>query len=111
MVLVIFFGQKSPEKRLFMKFVTVRDFRTKPGKIWKDLPIEQEIIITNKGKPIALLTPLSDSSLEDTIKSVRKARAIDAVKKMQQISIKNKNHKMSESEIDDIISRTRLIKK
>lgn len=94
-----------------MKFVTVRDFRTKPGKIWKDLLVEQEMIITNNGKPIALLTPLSDSNLEDTIKSVRKARAINAVKNMQQISKNNRNDEMDDSEIHDLISETRKSKK
>ncbi len=90
-----------------MKFVTVRDFRTKPAQIWKDLPIEQEMVITNNGKPIALLTPLSDENLEDTLKSVRRARAINAVKNMQQISIDNQNIKISNTDINDIISKTR----
>ncbi len=90
-----------------MKFITVRDFRTNPGKIWEELPAEQEMVITNNGKPVALLTPLSDSNLEETIKSVRKARAIDAVNAMQQKSLINKNNEMTDSEIDDIISRTR----
>ncbi len=90
-----------------MKFVTVRDFRTKPAQIWKDLPIEQEMVITNNGKPIALLTPLSDENLEDTLKSVRRARAINAVKNMQQISIDNQNIKLSNTDINDIISKTR----
>ena len=90
-----------------MKFVTVRDFRTKPAQIWKDLPIEQEMVITNNGKPIALLTPLSDENLEDTLKSVRRARAINAVKNMQQISIANQNIKINDKDINDIISETR----
>ena len=90
-----------------MKFVTVRDFRTKPAKIWKDLPVEQEMVITNNGKPIALLTPLSDENLEDTLKSVRSARAINAVKNMQQISIANQNTKLNDKDINDIISETR----
>ena len=40
-----------------MKFITVRDFRTYPKKIWKELLDIQEMIVTNNGKPIALLTP------------------------------------------------------
>ena len=67
-----------------MKFITVRDIRTSPAKIWKQLPEEQEMVITNNGKPIALLTPLSDESLEQTISAVRQARAIEAVRVMQQ---------------------------
>ena len=82
-----------------MRFVTVRDFRTSPGKIWKLLPVEQEMVITNNGKPIALLTPLSDENLENTVKAVRTARAINSVKRKQEISIRNKNNLLCEEEI------------
>jgi prevent-host-death family protein len=70
-----------------MKFITVRDLRTTPAQVWKALPEEQEIVITNNGKPIALLTPLTDTDLEDTLASVRRARAINAVKNMQAAAV------------------------
>ncbi|HOV13903.1 MAG TPA: type II toxin-antitoxin system Phd/YefM family antitoxin [Spirochaetota bacterium] len=94
-----------------MEFITVRDFRTKPAQIWKDLALKQELVITNNGKPIALLTPLSDANLEDTIKSIRKVRAINSVKTMQQISILNQNINICDDEINLIISETRQNKK
>ena len=90
-----------------MKFVTVRDFRSSPAGIWKKLPSERELIITNNGKPIALLTPLSDETLEDTISAVRKAKAINAVKKMQEISVSLGNDKMTFEEINKIIKDVR----
>lgn len=93
-----------------MKFITVRDFRTSPAQIWKQLPTEQEFIITNNGKPIALLTPLTDETLEETIKTIRKAKAINAVKKMQEISIQKGTNTLSEEEIEKEIKRTRDIK-
>jgi len=90
-----------------MKFVTVRDFRTSPASIWKKLPSERELIITNNGKPIALLTPLSDETLEDTISAVRKAKAINAVRKMQEISVSSGNDKMTLEEINALIKDAR----
>jgi antitoxin (DNA-binding transcriptional repressor) of toxin-antitoxin stability system len=90
-----------------MKFVTVRDFRTSPAAIWKRLPKEQEMVITHNGKPIALLTPLSDETLEDTVSAVRRAKAINAVKLMQQQSILNGTDKMTMEEIDEEISKAR----
>jgi len=90
-----------------MKFITVRDFRTSPSEIWKRLPSERELIITNNGKPIALLTPLSDETLEDTVSAVRKAKAINAVRKMQEISVSLGNDKMAPDEINAIIKETR----
>ncbi len=90
-----------------MKFVTVRDFRTSPAQIWKQLPEEQEMVITNNGKPIALLTPLSDANIEDTLKAVRKARALNSVKRMQEVSMRNGNSLLSDEEIQNEISELR----
>ena len=90
-----------------MKFVTVRDFRNSPSSIWKRLPSERELIITNNGKPIALLTPLNDETLEDTVSAVRKAKAINAMKKMQEISVSLNNDKMTLESINTIIKDVR----
>ena len=94
-----------------MKFITVRDFRTSPALIWKQLPDEQEFIITNNGKPIALLTPLTDETLEETIKTIRKARALNTVRKMQELSIQKGTYTMSEDEIENEIRKSRETKK
>ena len=94
-----------------MKFITVRDIRTTPAQIWRELPEEQEMIITNNGKPIALLTPLNDANLEDTLKAVRTARAINAVKLMQEISMKNDNISLTDKNIQKEINESRKTKK
>jgi antitoxin (DNA-binding transcriptional repressor) of toxin-antitoxin stability system len=90
-----------------MKFVSVRDFRTSTVDIWKSLPEEQEIVIMSNGKPIALLTPLSDKTLEITLSAVRRAKAINAVKLIQQQSIKSGLEKTTMEEIDEEIKRIR----
>ena len=90
-----------------MKFITVRDLRTTPAKIWKELPDEKEMIITNNGRPIALLTPLSDKNLEESLKAIRQARAINAVKNMQRESIKNGRNRITEEQIEREIDETR----
>lgn len=90
-----------------MKFITVRDLRTSPAKIWKELSEEQEMVITSNGRPIALLTSINDSNLEETLSSIRQARAMNAVKLMQQISIKKGNDKMTIDEIEEEIRNAR----
>ncbi len=90
-----------------MKFITVRDLRTKPAGIWKELPRHEGMIITNNGKPTALLSPLSDSNLEETIAAIRKAKAINALKQMHEISKLQGNDKMSLKEINHEISQVR----
>jgi antitoxin (DNA-binding transcriptional repressor) of toxin-antitoxin stability system len=90
-----------------MRFVAVRDFRTASASIWRDLPTEQEMVITNNGKPIALLTPLSDTTLENTVAAVRRAKALDAVNTMQRRSLKLGNDKMPLKMLNRIIRAAR----
>ncbi len=90
-----------------MKFITVRDLRTTPAQVWKDLPGEQEIVITNNGKPIALLTPLSDSDMEDTVTAVRRARAVAALKKTRSMALKKGLSEMTMDEINEEIRQYR----
>ena len=94
-----------------MRFITVRDLRTTPAQVWKALPEEQEIVITNNGKPIALLTPLTDTDLEDTLASVRRARVINAVKKMQATAVAQGLSDMTMEEIDQEIQASRKSRK
>jgi len=90
-----------------MKFISVRDFRTSSSEIWKNLPSEREMVVTNNGKPIALLTPLTDRTLEDTVSAVRRATAVNAVKKMQETSAAIGNDGMTLDEINAVISDAR----
>ena len=90
-----------------MRFVTVREFRTSSASIWRDLPEEREMIITNNGKPIALLAPLTDRTLEETLSDFRRAKAISAVRMIQQQSIENGTDKMTLEEINQIIAQAR----
>jgi len=42
-----------------MDFVSVRDFRTQPGEVWKKLARQHELVVTRDGKPFAILTETS----------------------------------------------------
>ena len=90
-----------------MKFITVRDIRTSPAEVWKQLPVEQEMVVTNNGKPIALLTPLSAETLEETLSAVRRARAANAVHQLRKIARENELDRLSEAEIQAEIDAVR----
>lgn len=69
-----------------MKFVTVRDLRGRPGQVWKKLAEERDLVLTSNGKPIAILTSIRENSLEETLSTLRRARARRAVREIQQVS-------------------------
>ena len=62
-----------------MKFLTVRDLRTKSAQLWKELEDEQEMIITSNGRPVAILSAINENNLETSLNSIRRARVIEAV--------------------------------
>jgi len=90
-----------------MKFVSVKDLRASPADTWKQLSSEREMIITNNGKPIALITPINDEMFEDTVTAVRRIKALNAMKKMQEISATLGNDKMTLEKINAVIKDVR----
>jgi antitoxin (DNA-binding transcriptional repressor) of toxin-antitoxin stability system len=82
-----------------MKFITVRDLRGRSGQVWTTLAREREIILTSNGKPIAILSAVSEETLEESLTAVRRARAVAAVEKMQRQSVQAGTDKLSPTEI------------
>lgn len=66
-----------------MNFYTVRDLRTTPKSLWETLSAEGEVVITNNGKPTALLVDIADGSFEETVKAIRQAKAMLAFNSMR----------------------------
>jgi antitoxin (DNA-binding transcriptional repressor) of toxin-antitoxin stability system len=66
-----------------MKFLSIRDLKTKSSQVWQDLPDLKEMVVTNNGRPIALLTPVNENNLEQVLTAFRRARATNAVASIQ----------------------------
>lgn len=90
-----------------MKYITENEYKNHPKKVWDELENVNELIITNKGTPVVLLTPLSDLNIEETLNEIRRAKAMVSLDKMWKISLKNKNYKLSKKEINRIIVNAR----
>ena len=90
-----------------MRFLSVRDLRGKSAEIWKRLPGEREMIITNNGRPIAILAAVNESNLEESLAAFRQARAIEAVASLQRRSVEQGTDKISMGEIEEEIKAVR----
>ena len=90
-----------------MRFLTIRDLKNKSGQVWKDLQEEQEMIITNNGRPVAILSSVNETNLETSLNSIRKSRLIEAVSSIQQNSIKKGKNELSMDEINQEIKEAR----
>ena len=67
-----------------MDFVSVRDLRTRSAAVWDALSEEKVLVVTSNGKPIAVLSATTSSTLEASLAALRQARAQLAVAAMQQ---------------------------
>ncbi|MCX5667968.1 MAG: type II toxin-antitoxin system Phd/YefM family antitoxin [Candidatus Omnitrophica bacterium] len=90
-----------------MKFVTIRDLRSKSRQIQNDLPKYKEMILTSNGKPIAIMSVITEESLEDSLSAIRRARAISAVTGLQLQSAKSGRYMMPANEIETEIGEVR----
>ena len=90
-----------------MKFVSVRDLRSKSAQLWKELPEEREMVITVNGRPIAILAAISESNLEESLAAFRQARAVEAVTSLQRRSIAQGTDSISLDQINAEIKAVR----
>ena len=90
-----------------MKFISVRDLRGKSAEVWKDLPVEREVVVTSNGRPIAVLSAVNESNLEESLTAIRQARAAEAVMSLQRRSVERGTDGIALQEIDAEIKAVR----
>jgi len=62
-----------------MEFLNVREFRTYPRRVWEKLAKQGEIVVTNNGKPTALMLNIENGEYDELARAVRQARAMIAL--------------------------------
>ena len=94
-----------------MKFLSVRDLKTKSSQVWKDLPDQKDMVITSNGRPIALLSSINENNLEQVLSAFRQARAIEAVTSIQYESARKGTDTIALGEINKEIQSVRSKRK
>lgn len=90
-----------------MRFITIRDLRSKSSQIQRQLPKEKEMVLTSNGKPIAILSATSGDALEKSLSMARRIRAESAVASMQKLSMETGKNRLSLNEINAEIAAVR----
>ncbi|MGH8453147.1 MAG: type II toxin-antitoxin system Phd/YefM family antitoxin [Nevskiales bacterium] len=90
-----------------MKFLTVRELRGKSAQVWRDLKESGELVITNNGRPVAIVTPTDERGLEESLRDLRQARALRAARQMQQASLAAGTNRLRTKEIEAEITGAR----
>ena len=88
-----------------MKFISSREIRSNPARLW-EVREGDEAVITVNGKPRAIVVAVGED-LEGTLASVRRARATSALEKIRMQSRESGLDSLPEREIDAEIRKVR----
>ena len=66
-----------------MNFYSIRDLRTDAKSLWQTINDGDEAIITNNGKPAAVMVSIPEGYFDESIQAIRQARALIALNSMR----------------------------
>ncbi len=90
-----------------MRFVSVRELRGRSAEVLRGLSEEPDVVVTSNGKPVAILSAVSDVGLEESLSALRRARAIAAVEAMQSQSLAAGKHRLGRAAVQEEIAAVR----
>ena len=90
-----------------MSTISVSDLKKKPAKQWLKSASKDDLIITSKGQPVAVLMRIAAASVESTRALVRSVRALQAQAALQEAAAANGTAGFSMSDIDAEIAAAR----
>ena len=88
-----------------MNFYSVRDLRTESRSVWADLETGGEAVLTNNGKPSALIIGIPEGGFDEAVQAVRQAKAMIALNAMRRKAAREGF--LSEEDIDALIDEAR----
>ena len=87
-----------------MDFVSSRELRVNPRPVFERLEGEHEVVVTSRGKPVALMLGVEGEDVEEVVRSVRRARAELAVSRMRGTAAERG---LAEADVEDEIEAVR----
>lgn len=90
-----------------MKFVSLRELRTKTADIRKNLEADREIVLTANGHPIAIVAQVDENNFEERLKAIRRSRARALFDRMHEKAAARGVDKLTMPQIDAIIEKSR----
>lgn len=90
-----------------MRFATFKELRLDTASVIRDAGPGQSVIITKRGKPVAVLLPADEDSVEDILKAAAGIRLAKAFERSQKAAKAAGLDKMTMAQINAIIKEVR----
>lgn len=90
-----------------MRFVSLRDLRSRTAAIRKDLAAQHEIVLTANGRPIAILTGVNEDDFERRLSDLRRSRARAVLSRIREKASEKGTDLLTMGEIDAVVAKAR----
>ena len=94
-----------------MQFLTIRELSKSPKETLSRLTEDGKAVLTNNGKPKALLFRIDTNSFEKTLSLLQKLEFMQNLGEMRRVSVNNGNSEMTLDEINSEIKTARKERK
>ena len=94
-----------------MSRISISDLKKKPAKQWLKFASKDDLVITSKGQPVAVLMRIAAASVESTRALVRSVRALQAQTALQQAAAASGAAELFMSDIDAEIAASRRVRR
>src|SRR5439155_12471635 len=100
-------GRRQQRILWCMSTISVSDLQKKPAKQWLKSAGNEDLVVTSKGQPVAVLVRIAPASVESTRALLRSVRALQAQTSLQQAAATSGASELSMSDIDAEIAASR----
>jgi len=83
-----------------MKFISVRELRLKPARVWELAKKEKDLVVTANGRPVAILTGVDEENLDRELEVIQRARVLKALDSLHKESVLRGTHRVKDEEIE-----------
>jgi len=90
-----------------VRTVGVRDLQRNMGAVRRQLAEERYLVLTASDRPFAILFSSHPDSIEDDLRAIRSARALEAMRRIQADAKARGLDKMTMEEINALIAKVR----
>ena len=94
-----------------MQFLTVRELSKSPREALTNIAADGKAVLTNNGKPQALIFRIDGNTFEKTLSLLQKLEFMQNLTEMRLVSMKNGNSEMTLDEINAEIKAARKERK
>jgi len=91
-----------------MQFIPYRNLRNEPAAVREQLSSEGELVVTNGGKPFALMIDIPENeNIDEIMLMASRIRAQMALRSIRSNARKNGTSKLTDEQINEVVEKTR----